>query len=650
MGNTLADGTISLVRKEEEDAEGELFIGGIGVSSGYLHAPALTAERFVWTNFSNGQVVYRTGDLVRRRRDGNYIFVRRLDDQVKVGGFRIELPEIEAVLQQHDKVKQAVAIVRKDALYAYLMLHSSSPTLSKESMKKLLKEVKDFAARSLMYYMMPRAMMVLETFPKTPNGKLDRNSLPDILIDDNVNDDTDVNIEETKVEGEHDNALSRQPSVESIISALIAQVKGASPKPSSTFASIGVDSLGAVLFLRNLSETFGGFRISAEDVFASGVTLRSFARRLHQQLSLSRPEVLSRLNIPIDLIKEDIEGGIGAMRKNKEDDLDEGMVELLPEVASEFEAGLASNRNFLEGVRGVLTLLVLFDHYHNPVTVRLTNIFQADTALFVVMSGLTTALQLRDRPLYTRRAIKSGEKEDEIAGQALRLLPRGPFQAINFLVTRAVGIFPILWLTILLNVPHWISQTEGRYAQLYAIASGVLRRKSLAHQRRVIPTCAALHVAALQTWWRPECITSGPDTYYASILWSIFLMTVVYRTMARQLLHRILLYSGSYSGSSAMSPRSSSTSSSSSWRVICGQVAVAISYGRPANAFIYRCTAFVWFVFFLFIGVLSEVAVISWAPSVSERLYRVSNNPYHEVLYALLLFKLHLLYFVESVK
>jgi non-ribosomal peptide synthetase component F len=77
------------------------------VAKGYLHRPDLTAEKFLSNPIGSG-VVYRTGDIVKQLDGGEYVFVRRMDDQVKIDGFRIELAEIEAVYNQHDAVEQAV--------------------------------------------------------------------------------------------------------------------------------------------------------------------------------------------------------------------------------------------------------------------------------------------------------------------------------------------------------------------------------------------------------------------------------------------------------------------------------------------------------------------------------------------------------------
>ena len=130
--------------------EGELCIGGIGVAAGYLNSPTLTIEKFIVNPFGSG-VIYRTGDHVRRLDGGDYVFVHRLDDQVKVDGFRIELSEIENVYSQHPLVRQAVALVRDNRLGIYIL--PSEGSILEQTQLSLIRE---HAKRFLMYYMMPK--------------------------------------------------------------------------------------------------------------------------------------------------------------------------------------------------------------------------------------------------------------------------------------------------------------------------------------------------------------------------------------------------------------------------------------------------------------------------------------------------------------
>ncbi len=153
---------------------GELYIGGIPLARGYLHQPALTAEKFVPNPFEEGQRLYRTGDLVRLLPDGNLAFLGRIDQQVKVRGYRIELDEIEGLLASCPGVSQAAVAAREDVkggkrLVGYVVPSAQAPSAQ---------ELRAYLRTKLPDYMIPSAFVTLKALPQTPNGKIDRNGLP----------------------------------------------------------------------------------------------------------------------------------------------------------------------------------------------------------------------------------------------------------------------------------------------------------------------------------------------------------------------------------------------------------------------------------------------------------------------------------------
>lgn len=160
---------------------GELLIGGDGVARGYFNRPELTAERFIPDTLGDsGDRLYRTGDLVKMLPDGNLQYINRLDNQVKLRGFRIELGEIEAVVARHDAVSQCVVVLRNDSsgeprLVAYVRNEGVRTTTAGE--------LRAFAQRELPEYMTPSVWMFVDAMPLTPNGKIDRNALPEPSTD-----------------------------------------------------------------------------------------------------------------------------------------------------------------------------------------------------------------------------------------------------------------------------------------------------------------------------------------------------------------------------------------------------------------------------------------------------------------------------------
>ena len=179
IGRPISNTRVYILDKKKQlvpvGVAGEIFLSGSGVTRGYLNRAELTAEKFVHDPFRDelNSRVYKTGDLGRWLPDGNIEYLGRIDQQVKVRGYRIELGEIETVLHQSDLVQQAVVLAKKD--------HSGSDQLvayvipgGEFDKQKILAYLKD----KLPQYMIPSGWVPLESFPLTPNGKIDKKALP----------------------------------------------------------------------------------------------------------------------------------------------------------------------------------------------------------------------------------------------------------------------------------------------------------------------------------------------------------------------------------------------------------------------------------------------------------------------------------------
>jgi amino acid adenylation domain-containing protein len=220
---------------------GELHIGGAGLARGYLNRTDLTQAKFIPNPFEEveGSKLYKTGDLARYLGDGNIEYIGRIDNQVKVRGFRLELGEIEAVLSQHGDIQVCCVIAREDApgekqLVAYIVPQPEvTPTIS---------ELRQFLKTKLPEYMVPNAFVILEALPLTPNGKVDRRVLP---VPDLYSEIADQYV------------APRTP-IESILAQIWAQVlKVEQVGIHDNFFELGGHSLVATQVISRLQSAFG---------------------------------------------------------------------------------------------------------------------------------------------------------------------------------------------------------------------------------------------------------------------------------------------------------------------------------------------------------------------------------------------------------
>lgn len=262
---------------------GELYIGGAGVTRGYLFRDELTKERFVANPFVKGGRMYRTGDLVRWRADGVLDFLGRVDHQVKLRGYRIELGEIESRLNELPEVREAVVIAREDTpgdkrLVAYLTTHAE---VDEEALKRHL-------ASSLPEYMVPSHFVTLDSFPLTPNAKVDRKKLP--------------RPDEVKVARAAEHVAPESDS-ERKIAEVWQKVLGVSQVGSKDhFFDLGGHSLLAVQAHRELKAAFAGASLAITDIFRFPV-LGDLARHLegegddHQELGKAAARAAARRDL-----------------------------------------------------------------------------------------------------------------------------------------------------------------------------------------------------------------------------------------------------------------------------------------------------------------------------------------------------------------
>jgi len=229
--------------------KGELFLGGEGLSRGYLGRPALTAERYLPDPFAKipGARLYRSGDRVLRRPDDRLAYFGRTDHQVKIRGFRIEPGEVQEALEEHPQVAAAVVATEEKAdelrLVAWVERKAPAKTgrgaLEEKGLDdaELISALRRHLAAKMPAHMVPSAIVVLAQLPRLPNGKVDRKSLPPVI---------EVTQQDT---------LAPRTPLESVLARLWAETLGLSAVGvEDDFFSLGGHSLLAVRLLAQIQE------------------------------------------------------------------------------------------------------------------------------------------------------------------------------------------------------------------------------------------------------------------------------------------------------------------------------------------------------------------------------------------------------------
>lgn len=286
IGRAIANTQLHVLNDELEPVDaggiGELCIGGHGLARGYSGRPALTAQRFVASPFERGRRLYRTGDKVRRRADGVLEFLGRIDQQVKVRGYRIEPGEIESVLLRVPAVTQAIVVARPDAAgQTRIEAHvcASDPALSARTLREQLRE-------HLPQYMIPGVVVMRNSMPLTANGKIDRDALCA----------TDAGV---RVEHHEERAVAPATKTEQLLARIWCEVLGLeSVGRSANFFELGATSLSLVR--------------------ARGLLLERGARALEMTDFLAHPTI-QRLARHLDgaAPREGIESAAAALRKRQ---------------------------------------------------------------------------------------------------------------------------------------------------------------------------------------------------------------------------------------------------------------------------------------------------------------------------------------------
>lgn len=341
IGRAIPGTDVHLMNDEGEPVapgeEGEVWLGGTGLTPGYLNRPELNARAFVFHPLAttpDGRL-YRTGDLARALPDGNLVFLGRRDLQIKLRGHRVELGEIEAVLRDHPSVREAAVVAvqgraegEEKRLIAYLEApYQGSPQLDgpqlhgPDDLRLRLQEVRAYLSTRLPSYMQPAALVVLDNLPINPSGKLDRRALTalpwpvePVRPEEGVSGEGLLGekpfvkgLAERQSEGtsaSNEPALHRlEPDAPALaaMTGLWQEVLGVTVRPDDDFFALGGTSLLAALLLTRIADRFGE-EIHPE-AFFNQPTARSLSARLGAASGAAASEAATQPRRPATIIR-----------------------------------------------------------------------------------------------------------------------------------------------------------------------------------------------------------------------------------------------------------------------------------------------------------------------------------------------------------
>jgi bacitracin synthase 3 len=277
IGKPIANKTVRILNRDLKiqpiGVTGELCISGFGVARGYINNAALSSERFISDPYGAGGRLYRTGDLARWLADGNLEYMGRMDEQVKIRGYRIELGEIESQLCGYPGILENVVLARGEQGSRYLVAYYRGSGLGGR------RSVRDYLSSRLPEYMIPSYFVHMDHFPLTPNGKLDKKSLPE----------PEVVSEEVYV--------SPRNAVEIMLSGIWSKVLGVDNIGiTDNFFALGGDSIKSIQISSRIRQS--GYGVTVKDILVSQ-TIEKLSPKVSplitgsDQSAVSGPVVLS---------------------------------------------------------------------------------------------------------------------------------------------------------------------------------------------------------------------------------------------------------------------------------------------------------------------------------------------------------------------